>query len=187
MKTNTLILGAGIGGLAAGAELKSRGNEDFIIIDKCPELPKNLHNGLHYLHSSDFGTPFPFEFKQIVRTEEIWDTRTNTFKKQATIPEMFEYSKKVMENLRHPSSIMDPGKNWESWIPESNNMDDLVEAYYHYIGKEHFMFSQKVNKITIDEKTVYIDAPLGRCFDYEKLITTLPMKEFYKLIGLKCP
>lgn len=182
--TKYLILGSGIGGLAAGAELKSKGESDFLILDKCKELPKNLHNGLHYLHTSNFGTPFPFEFKQIIRTEEIWDTRTNTFKKQATIPEMFEYSKKVMENLRHPSSIMDSVKTWESWVPASNNMDDLVEAYYNYAGEDKFLWNREVTSINLKGKRVYFN---DEWIDYEYLITTIPLPKFYGYCEMKCP
>ena len=86
----TLVIGAGIGGLAAAAELKSKG-KDFIVIEKSNSLPLNLANGLHYLHSIDFGTPFEFQYKTCVMSEQIWNTRTNAFTTSPTIFEMFEY------------------------------------------------------------------------------------------------
>ena len=176
-----VILGAGIAGLAAAAELKSKGVEDFVVIDKTPELPKNFKNGLHYLHSCP-ETPFPFEYKSIILTEEIWDTRTNIFKKQATIPEMFEYSKKVMENLRHPSSIMDPGKRTEVFVPENNNMDDLLVGYYNYIGSDKFIWNFNINKI--NPKSIESnDSEIV----FEKLITTIPLNVFYQKCEIKCP
>ena len=184
IKTKFIIIGSGIGGLATGAKLKAEGENDFMIIDKQTSLPKNLHNGLHYLHSLDFEIPFPFEFKKVILTEEIWDTKTNTFKKNATIPEMFEYSKKIMENLRHPSSIMDPGKKTEVWIPEKNNMDDLIEGFYNYIGKEHFVFGTCSTEIDTEKKEIIC---LNNTFEYDYLISTIPIGKLYGLCGMKCP
>jgi len=189
MKTRTLILGAGIGGLSAAAELKDKQEEDFIIVDKNKELPQNFHNGLHYLHSCDFGTPFSFEFKKCILTEEIWNTKTNEFKKNATIPEMFEYSKKIMENLRHPSSIMDPGKRNEVWIPLSNSMNDLPKAYHDYIGEEKFEWNFFVKKIDTEKKivTFNVEENLTDFISYENLISTIPIPTLYHVCGLKSP
>lgn len=188
-KVKTLILGSGVGGISIAAELKSKDETDFLVVDKCDKLPKNLHNGLHYLHSSNFGTPFDFEFKKCILTEEIWDTRNNSFKKAATIPEMFEYSKKVMENLRHPSSIMDPGKRNEVWIPMSNNMNDLILAYYNYIGEEKFEWSFAIREIDTEKKIVTFDVggDLVDFIKYDYLISTIPINQFYKICGFKSP
>ena len=166
-KSKYFIFGAGVGGLACGARLKEKGIEDFLIIDKCPSLPLNLHNGVHYLHSNDFGTPFPFELKKIQATEEVWDPRTDTFKKTSQIPEMIEYSMKIM-GLRHPSSIMDPGnRNWDTYLPISNNLNDLIQGYYNYIGKEHFVFNEEISLIIVPRKN--------------KIISTLPLPLMYSL------
>ena len=152
MKVKYLIIGCGIGGLSAAAALKESGLEDFLIVDKTSEVPLNLHNGVHYLHSDNFGTPFKFELKEIVSTEEIWDPRKDVFKKQAHIPEMIDYSLKVM-NLRHPSSIMDPGSRpWKTYIPLSNNMNDLLAAYRDYIGLDKFKFNMKLSAVNILDK-----------------------------------
>lgn len=185
-KTNTrfLVLGSGIGGLSAGAALKEY-QEDFIIVDKLPELPKNLHNGLHYLHSIDFGIPFPFEFKKITMTEEIWDVRKDEFKKKATLPEMFDYSKKIMENVRHPSSILDPGKfDNEVFLPQSNNLNDLLAAYELYIGNK-FMWGMSLKSIDRDGHIAHFEN--GDMISYENLITTIPIKLFCKTAGLTYP
>ena len=182
IKIKHLILGSGIGGLASAAELKAKNETDFIVIDKTSSLPKNFHNGLHYLHSCP-ETPFEFEYKSIILTEEIWDTRTNTFKKNATIPEMFEYSKKIMENLRHPSSIMDPGKRKEVFIPYSNNMDDLIDAYHNYIGEDKFHWNQEIFRIDYEKKIV---STTYNEYQYEKLISTVPLNKFYGLCKKDC-
>jgi cation diffusion facilitator CzcD-associated flavoprotein CzcO len=132
-KVKTIIIGAGIGGLSAAAELKSKGEKDFIVLESQTKVPMNMQNGLHYLHSTDFGTPFPFKYKSNPIVEEIWDTRTNEFKKHATIPEIMEYSKKIGESKRHPCSIMDPGKLKEVFVPENDDMNSLINAYVDYI------------------------------------------------------
>ena len=182
MKTKYLILGSGIGGLAAGARLKEIGEHNFAIIDKCDSLPLNLHNGVHYLHSNDFGTPFPFELKKIQATEEIWDPRTDNFRKISHIPEMLEYSMKIM-GLRHPSSIMDPGnRNWDTYLPMSNNMNDLLSGYYNYIGS-HFLWGRRLRRIDAEKKEVYVglgDNEVPEVVEYEHLISTIPLPTLYK-------
>ena len=137
MQIKYLIIGSGIGGLSSAAFLRQAGELDFLIIDKVKEFPYNLNNGLHYLHNIP-NLPFEVLYKTIPLTEEIWNTKTNTFKKQANIFEMFEYSKKVMENLRHKSSITDPGLRTEVYVPISNNMNDLLDIFYVYIGADKF-------------------------------------------------
>lgn len=182
-KVKFLIIGAGIGGLSAGAELKQAG-EDFLIIEKSKSLPLNLANGLHYLHSKDLGTPFDFQYKTCVMSEQIWDTRTNKFSKSATIPEMFEYSKKISESIRHPSSILDPGKRLEVYVPESNNMNDLLMAYHNYIGKDKFAFKEGITKIDTDKKIAKFESRASVHYDY--LITTAPLNKFYQICGKNC-
>ncbi len=184
MKIKTLVIGCGIGGLSAGAALKEAGETDFLIVDRTPDVPLNLHNGVHYLHANDFGTPFPFEFKEITSTEEIWDPRKDTFKKQAHIPEMIDYSLKVM-NLRHPSSIMDPGSRpWKTYVPLSNNMNDLLVAYRDYIGLEKFKFNMKLVKVNTITKTATFNIEgINVEIEYENLIETVPLNVFEKLTG----
>ena len=184
IETKVLIIGAGIGGLAAGAELKSKGETNFVIIDKSPSVPRNLHNGSHYLHSIDFGTPFPFKFKKIPLTEEIWNTRTNTFTKSATFDEVIEYSKKIMENKRHITYITEIGKVREVYCPDDNNMDSLIDAYVDYIGKEHFVFGENVESIYYDAKEVHTNTAV---YCYENLISTMPLDALYKVSEEVCP
>lgn len=178
MKTKILIIGSGIGGLASGASLKEKNETDFLIVDKCKELPMNLSNGVHYLHSNDFGTPFPFELKKITAVEEIWDPRTDVFKKTSCIPDMMEYSMKVM-GMRHPSSIGDPGtREWDTFLPMSNNMNDLLKGYYDYIGEKHFLWDQKLERVDEEKKTAYFE---NEIIEYEHMITTAPLNSFIKM------
>jgi len=187
MKTKILILGSGIGGLSAGAELKSRGEKDFLIVDRTPCLPMNLQNGLHYLHSDNFGTPFPFSLKKVILTEEVWNVRKDEFLKCADLPMMFEYSKKIMENLRHPSSVMDPGKRLEVFVPPSNSMNDLLKAYHDYIGEEHFAWNSSLVSMDLDKKEALFNQEEGYTVQFENCISTLPIDKFYGLCGLKSP
>ena len=183
-KIHTLILGSGIGGLSAGAALKENGVEEFLIVDKLQSLPFNLHNGLHYLHSNDFGTPFPFSFKKMIMTEEIWNVRKDTFSKSATLPEAFEYSRKIMENLRHPSSILDPGKfTNEVFLPESNNMNELLIEYEKFIGKEKFKWNMLLGKIDAEKKIAYFigEEPI----EYENIISTIPIQMMHDACGIE--
>ena len=183
-KINTLIIGAGIGGLAAGSYLKQNGIEDFLIIEKQSSVPNNLSNGLHYLHDVDFNLPFKMDFKKCILTESIWDTRANTFKDKATLPEAFEYSKKVMDNLRHPSSILDPGKRDCVWIPESNDMNELINKYEEYIGKEKFLLSSNVQRIDFKKKILeFGSSGENHAFEYENIISTAPAPLMEKLVG----
>ncbi len=182
MNTKTLILGSGIGGLAAGAALKNAGETDFMILDSCKSLPLNLNNGVHYLHSNNFGIPFPFELKKISSVEEIWHPRTDTFKKVSCLPEMIDYSMKVM-GTRHPSSIQDPGtRNWDTWIPESNDMNDLLRAYYDFIGPEHFIWDKTVSGVFEQAHTVVAGS---ESYDYINLITTVPLDKFNAMSEFK--
>jgi hypothetical protein len=184
MKVKTIIIGAGIGGLAAGAFLKQNGDEDFLIIEKQPYVPNNLSNGLHYLHDIDFPLPFKMDFKKCLLTESIWDARANTFKEKATLPEAFEYSKKVMDNLRHPSSILDPGKRDCVWIPESNDMNELIKKYEEYIGTDKFMLNANVLSIDEQDKTIKAsNTEDGALIEYEHIISTAPAPLMHNMLG----
>lgn len=189
-KHKYIILGAGIGGLAAGAALKKNGENDFIILESKSDVPMNLHNGVHYLHSNNFGLPFDFELKKIQSTEEVWDPRTDTFKKTSNIPEMIEYSMKVM-GTRHPSSIMDPGnRDWDTYLPLSNNMNDLLEAYVNYIGYEHFSFGQQAfhidtkKKILSSRRTNSKNGQDLAEFEYTHIISTAPLPAMHDMCGI---
>lgn len=187
MKTKFLVIGAGIGGLSAAGYLKQAG-EDFVVIEKSSKVPNNLANGLHYLHDMHFNLPFKMEFKECVLTENIWDTRNNTFSKTAMLPDLFRYSQKVMDNLRHPSSIMDPGKMTCVFVPESNDMNELIEKYTEFIGHENFKVNSTITKIDREKKiaqfqTLGIDT--NHHVEYEYLITTAPLNVFENMVGMQ--
>ncbi len=188
MSTKYLIIGSGVGGLSLGSFLKAKGELDFKIVDRCESLPMNLSNGVHYLHSGELGLPFVFDTKEIVSTEEIWNPRKDEFKKLAHIPEMMDYSMKVM-GLRHPSSIMDPGgRSWKTYIPYSNDMNDLLKGFQNYIGEDKFEFGQKMTSINLDKKFVTFESALTGTFEnvrYDKLITTSPLNCLGDICGLE--
>ena len=186
IKTKYLILGSGVGGLSAGANLKKL-DEDFIIVDKQEKLPNNLSNGLHYRHSTDLKLPFHTDFKSCILTENVWDPRTNKFSNYSFLPEMFEYSKKIMEDLRHPSSIMDPGKRNCVWVPESNNMNDLLNQCHDYIGSEHFKFGFSLASVAKEMKTAIFKNSKDEVMnvEYEYLITTMPVDKFVEIAKIE--
>ena len=102
---------------------------------------------------------------------------------------MFEYSRKLMENLRHPSSIQDPGRRTEVFVPYSNSMDDLLNGFYNYIGADKFVWNNKLNNIDKENKTAsFTDGTdITGIVEYEHLITTIPMPVLYNACDLKCP
>ena len=179
MKVKYAIIGAGIGGLAAAAELKAMGETDFMVFEQSHTVPKNLHNGVHYLHTDNFGTPFPFDLKEVKSTEEVWNPRKDEFKSTANLPEMIGYSLKVMD-LRHPSSIMDPGtRAWKTYLPLDNNMNSLLCAYEEYIGKENFQFKAQVGTVNRANRTLFLpEQPAIKSVHYDHLITTAPLNRF---------
>jgi hypothetical protein len=186
-KIDNLIIGSGIGGLALGAEF-TKNNLEFLIADKNQSIPKNLHNGIHYLHTDKLNLPFECELKEITSTEEIWNPRKDEFKKCAHLPEMVDYSIKVM-GLRHPSSIMDPGSRpWKTFVPISNNMNDLLDSFENYIGAENFLWERKLIAIDAENKIATFDwNQREEKIQYENLITTAPLTVTAKLLNLEHP
>lgn len=172
------IIGAGVGGLAAAAELKCLGVESFKIFERGPEVPLNLHNGVHYLHTPNLNTPFKFEVNEIKATEEIWNPRKDEFKTAANLPEMIDYSMKVM-GIRHPSSIMDPGgRSWPTYLPMDNDMNSLLRAYVEYIGLDHFQFNKDLRSIT-----KILDFPWTEDMEFGKILTTVPLPDTLRQVG----
>lgn len=183
MKKKYLVIGAGIGGLSAAGYLKQAG-EDFIVIEKSKSVPNNLANGLHYLHSIDFDLPFKMEFKQCILTENVWDTKNNTFSDKAMLPDLFSYSRKIMDDLRHPSSIMDPGKSTRVFVPDSNDMNELIVKYTDFIGGENFIVGASI--VRLDLKSRVAEYKIGEqteVIEFDYLITTMPLTYFAPMVG----
>jgi len=172
-----LIIGAGIGGLAAGAACKQNG-ENFLICESQPMLPRNLNNGVHYLHTDNLYLPFNFDLKEVKATEEIWNPRKDEFKKEANLPDMIDYSLKIMK-MRHPSSIMDPGtRKWGVYLPQDNDMNSLLEAYEKFIGPGNFRYSYALKKIdTAAHIAYFVDLSTNKAeeISYDFMVTTAPL------------
>jgi hypothetical protein len=184
IKTRVVILGAGIAGLSAAAELKRKGMEDFLIIEKGPEVPRNFKNGVHYIHTDQIDFPFEFHLKEVQTIEQIWNPFTDEFKERANAADAIQYSLKVM-GIRHNSSVLDPGRRaWKTFIPESNNMDDLIQVYLSYIGLAHFRFNSEMVELLPME--VVTDC-LGVRVDIlpEHIISTIPLPLLKKDIHFK--
>jgi hypothetical protein len=121
--------------------------------------------------------------KKIVCTEEVWNPRTDKFTKYSCLPEMLEYSLKLM-NLRHPSSIMDPGnRQWETYLPESNNMNDLLTSFYTYVGEDKFLWNSELQWIDLKNKIAHINNDFD--IEYDNLISTIPLGLLFKLSDIE--
>lgn len=181
MKTNykNLILGAGVGGLGMGCWLKSV-KKDFLIIERLEEIPMNLHNGVHYLHSTP-KLPFEADLKRITLTDGIL-TSEGKIKHKPELQDALQYSEKVRA-IQHPSSILEVGKKSSVLVPKSNNMNDYIKEMVNYIGKEHFLLNHNVMKIDLNEKEITIseDSLKEKVIKYSDIISTLPLRVFLHL------
>jgi len=178
IKTHILILGAGVGGLGAACWVKKY-KQDFLVVESSKELPMNLHNGVHYLHTIP-ELPFETKIKSIILTDGIMDEYGN-IRHNWTLDDILEYSKKTRE-VQHPTSIMDIGKRVSVFMPESNCMNDLLKEMYEFSGKENYKFGQPIRKINIDDKIAYTD---NIWIKYDYLISTLPLDFFERFFGFK--
>ncbi len=179
-KYKTIVLGSGVGGLGAGCWLKNL-KEDFIIIERLKEIPMNLHNGVHYLHSVP-ELPFDANLKEITLTDGVL-TDDGRIRHTPELQDALQYSEKV-RSIQHPSSIYEVGKKHSVFVPKSNGMNDYIKEMADYIGKESFFFGMSVVKIDLSEKvlTVDINGTL-ETFKFDNVISTLPMKVFLQMCG----
>ena len=178
IKTHILILGSGVGGLSAACWTKKL-KQDFLVVESSEKLPMNLHNGVHYLHTIP-KFPFEIKIKSITLTDGIMDEYGN-IRHNWTLDDILEYSEKVRE-VQHPTSIMDIGKRISVFMPESNDMNNLIKEMYEYSGTKNYLFGQLIRKIDIGNKIVYTD---NESITYDYLISTLPLDFFEKFFGLK--
>lgn len=188
LKTKTLVLGSGVGGLGAGCWLKYLGVHDFKIVDKCTEVPKNLHNGVHYLHSVP-SLPFVMDFKKVTLTDGV--LRTDGVTNQVSIGhtpnliDMLKYSEKVRE-IQHPSSIMEVGKRDSVFLPKSNTLNEMIEQMEDYIGKDKFFLNAKFKTINLEQKFIEVlDGEIDEVVRiyYDNVISTLPLSTVQKYFG----
>lgn len=176
---NTLIIGAGAGGLATGSWLKKL-NVPFLVIERNAVLPLNLHNGVHYLHSYPI-LPFETDIREITLTDGILEKDGGVVHKPNLIHAL-EYSEKVRE-IQHPSSIFEVGKRDKVFMPKSNTLNELLERMYEYIGHDKFYFSSSIVKIEREKKIATIQT--GDHLEevvYENIVSTAPLNVLTKLV-----
>lgn len=177
---DTLVIGAGAGGLGAGCWLKHEGFS-FLIVDPSKALPLNLHNGVHYLHSIP-ELPFKNTIKKITLTEAILSH--GKFFHEPNLQYALDYSEKVRD-VQHPSSIMNVGKNDCAYMPDGN-LNRLLIDMRNYIGVDNFRFGQWITKIDTTNKIVEISEVCGKKeYHYEHIISTVPIESMFNLIGYK--
>lgn len=185
-KTNVLILGAGVGGLAAAAWCKNYGL-DFILVDKEKSIPRNLHNGVHYLHSIP-ELPFEMPIRKITLTDGVLMNH-GVISDHASLNAALEYSEKVRD-IQHPSSIMNVGKETEAYMPESGNLDKLIDGFVEYIPTDNFIFLYHLDSIGQQNKVVYFtnsDYKKEFAIEYEHIISTIPLGVLCKAMLIDTP
>jgi len=163
------------------------GEDDFLIVDKCDAVPKNLHNGVHYLHSIP-SLPFDMEFKSVTLTDGVLDAETPVIGTDGKIDgkteirhipnlqDMLKYSEKVRE-VQHPSSIMEIGKRESVFLPKTNTLNEMIVRMESYIGSKKFMMGYQLHELNVEEKYAdVIDAQKGIIrIHYKNCISTLSL------------
>lgn len=179
--TKLLILGAGIGGLGVATWAKKYGL-DFLVIEGNKELPMNMHNGVHYLHSIP-ELPYEVDLKKITLTDGI--LYEDKIYHEPNLEFSLKYSEKVRE-IQHPSSIMGVGKRTEVFLPASNSMNDFLKDMYYYAGVESFMFGYWLKELDLDNKIAYFDKQGTKlAVHYENIISTLPVDKFRMMLNIE--
>lgn len=144
-KVDILIVGSGVGGLGAASWAKAR-KKSFLVVDGIKELPVNLHNGVHYLHSVP-ELPFDAKLKEVTLTDGILSD--GEIVHTPNLVHSLKYSEKVRE-VQHPSSIMDIGKHKSVYMPATNSLNELVVNMYEYSGKENYLWNFWLDEIDVE-------------------------------------
>jgi hypothetical protein len=179
-KVNTLIIGSGVGGLGCACWMKHHGSGlDFMVMEASAELPMNLHNGVHYLHSIP-ELPFKPDLKKITLTDGVLSN--DEILHVPSLKHALEYSEKVRE-IQHPSSIMEVGKEDTVYLPSSNCANEFLQEMYEYAGKENFHFGCWLSELDTEKKLAIFKSE-GKEFNitYENLISTVPLDKFRGII-----
>lgn len=181
IKTKVLVIGAGSGGLGAAVWCKHRGI-DFCVVDAAKEVPMNMHNGVHYLHSIP-ELPFDAKIKKITLTDGVL-LKNGEISPIATLNHALEYSEKVRE-IQHPSSIMDVGKDDSAYMPEDNSLNNLIKQMYEFADPLNFYFGYYLIDIG-DDKVAHFKGgnkePLS--VEFDSIISTAPLNKIASTFGL---
>ena len=178
-KVKTLVLGAGAGGLGSAVWLKESKSE-FMVVEGAKELPLNMHNGVHYLHSIP-PLPFDSELKKITLTDGV--LVNDEIMHKPSLKHALEYSEKVRE-IQHPSSIMEVGKEDSVFMPKSNSLNELMTQMYEYSGKENFEFGYWLKSLDTDAKIASFEKE-GETFrvEYENVISTISLDKLLPMLN----
>ena len=180
-KVKVLVIGSGAGGLGSAAWLK-KFDLDFMVVDSAKELPLNLSNGVHYLHSIP-ELPFETDLKEITLTDGILEYG-GKIKHKADLNDALCYSEKVRE-IQHPSSIMDIGERKTVFMPKSNDVNKILRDCYEYADPENFQFGFTLQSIDVVKKVaVFMRNELEYRVVYEHIISTVPLDKFSKMTEL---
>jgi len=178
MKIKNVILGAGVGGLGAGCWMKYY-KKNFVVIERLSEVPMNLHNGVHYLHSIP-ELPFDAKLKSITLTDGVL-TKDGRIRHQPELQDALMYSEKV-RSIQHPSSIYEVGTRTSVFVPKSNSMNDYIAQMVEFIDKKNFMLGTEVASIDLNWKEIIVkNKEKEQSIEFENLISTIPLNIFFKL------
>lgn len=188
-KVRVLVLGSGSGGLGAASWLKYY-NEDFMVVDGCSELPLNLHNGVHYLHTIP-KLPFQSDIRKITLTDAILND--DKMYDRPSLKFALQYSEKTGE-IQRPSSIMSVGKEDTAYMPASHTLNTLLMEMYEFAGKDNFHFGWWFRDIDSERKVAKFQKE-GEIIEveYEHIISTIPLdkmpkfgNKFFEQLKLEC-
>mgnify|MGYP001600203861 CR=1 FL=1 len=163
----TIILGSGVGGLSAGKLIK-----DSIILEKQETIPKNLQNGVHYLHSIP-KIKTNIKYKQI-RLDECVFNSNDCITQKPNLYDAMLYSYKAI-GIIQPTSIFQLGKRNHCFVPQSNDMNDLIDDLAKNCNIE---FGEEFKKIDLKEKII------NDKYKYNYLLSTISLKTLLQLIGI---
>lgn len=180
---DTLIIGAGAGGLGAAVWLENLG-VDYQIFDAAPELPKNMHNGVHYLHSIP-ELPYSADIKTITLTDGILCAcGCGKTRDKATLIDALEYSEKVRE-MQHPSSIMEVSKHQTAYLPSTNTLNSMMSEMHSQTDKSCYNWGMFLTELNPSTKCALFKDKDGneRKINYRNCISTVPLKHIQKSFG----
>ncbi len=136
------------------------------------DLPTRAYRTFHDWITAKLGKGIGKHF-MFPYNEKLWTVPTG----ELTCEWMSEYvPRPTLEDIFHGTfhdQTKDFGYNATFWYPEEGGIQALCDALAHEI--KNIRLSEKVEKIFPEKKTIELGS--GKAAEYEKLISTIPLKE----------